>query len=93
MADKHIEAYLEAFDEKNPQAWIGFLLLTGFMLTLGVFAELLKRFLPPEEFLSAYLYLPIYLFFGLFLIASLVYLVQGYRKVNQLFREIDQKLS
>jgi hypothetical protein len=92
-SDKHIEAYLEAFDEKNPQAWIGFLLLSSFMLVLGIFAEMLKRYLPQGEVISSYLYLPIYLFFILFLIASMVYLVRGYRKVNRLFSEIDQKLS
>jgi hypothetical protein len=92
-SDKYVEAYLEAYDEKNPQAWVGFTLLTVFMLILGVFAELLKRFMPAGEALSSYLYLPIYLFFVMYVTVSLIYLLRGYSKVNRLFSEIDQKLS
>jgi len=93
VRDRHIECYLEAFDEKNPLSYVGFMLLTSFMLILGVFSEQLKRYLPAGETFTSYMYMPIYLFFVIYFSASLVYLILGYRKVNKLFNEIDKKLS
>ena len=93
LRDKHIECYLEAFDEKNPLSYIGFILLTGFMLILGVFSELLRQYIPPQETLALYMYLPVYLFFLIYFVASMSYLIMGYRKVNKLFNEINLKLS
>lgn len=93
VRDRHIECYLEAFDEKNPLSYVGFILLTSFMIILGVFAQFLRQYLPAEETLTSYMYLPIYLFFAIYFIASMIYLVLGYRKANRLLSEIDKKLS
>jgi hypothetical protein len=91
--DKHIECYLEAFDEKSPVAAIGFTLLTMFMLVLGFFSIQLRQFTSSEGSLASFLYVPMYLFFTLYCVASLIYLVRGYRKVRRLFGEIDEKIS
>jgi hypothetical protein len=91
--DKDIECYLEAYDEKSPIPGVGFLLLTAFMVTLGLFALQLRASITSGDALANYLYLPMLLFFGAYAIGSLVYLVLGYRKVTLLYRDIDHKLS
>jgi hypothetical protein len=93
MRERHIECYLEAFDEKSPLAWISFTLLTVFMIILGFFAENLRLTLPAGNSIAVFLYLPVYLFFSLYFVGSMLYIVLGYRKVRRLYREIDAKLS
>ena len=90
---KHIECYLEVYDEKSLQPAFGFILLTIFMVILGVFAEQLKPLLPTHNTLGRYLYWPGYLFFGLYIIVSLVYLIYGRIRVSRLYTEINKKLS
>jgi hypothetical protein len=87
--DKKIECYIEAFDEKNLQPAFGFILLTIFMILLGLFALDLRSTLPSTNDLANYLYIPGYIFFALYCIVSLIYLVYGYYKVNKVYKEIE----
>jgi hypothetical protein len=91
--DKHIECYLEAFDEKSPVPLVGFVLLTAFMVVLGVFALNLRALITGAGSLESYLYVPMFLFFALYFVGSMIFLVLGYRKVSRLFQSIDRKIS
>jgi hypothetical protein len=91
--DKHIECYLEAFDEKSPVPLVGFVLLTTFMVILGAFSLYLRPMIRGEGSLESFLYVPMFLFFALYFVSSMLFLVLGYRKVRRLFQRIDEKLS
>lgn len=93
VRDKHIECYLEAFDEKSLTTLIGFILLTTFMVVLGAFSLFLRASIVGDGSLESYLYVPMFLFFALYFLGSTIFLGLGYRKVAQLFQSIDTKLS
>jgi hypothetical protein len=87
-----LECYYESSSEAAPWTFVGWLVVTSFLVVIFVFEELLARQVSVDKIseLRTYVFAPSYVFLVIYLVLSLVMLNIGYGKARSI-RDTSRK--
>ena len=94
VRDKWIEIYWALVKHKSPEPRNGFLLVTLFMVILGIFALVMISIANiPDSTPLVFVVAPVLIFFVIYLFAAGSYVLKGYDTAKRLFEEVTDKLE
>jgi len=93
--DKRLECYYEAVQSSSWWTLVGWFAITVFLVTVGVFLEILRSHLGASNAAIVYMYVsvPCYIFLSIYLVLSIAMLVIGYQKSREVVSNAKKELT